>query len=211
MTRVTAALSAALALLAIALIVVLSGSPTELARANSSPPEQPIVRAAGGEGACQGGEAVPAGTSAIRLTLVAILGPRVSVTVDAGGRRMAAGSVGSGWTAGAVSVPVTVAHAVRSARICFALGRSVEAVEVGGAPRSQVVAARTLSGKVLPGRFTVEYLRSSGSSWWSLARTVARRMGLGHAPSGTWLAALLALAMGASVGVASWLLVRELR
>jgi hypothetical protein len=209
-TRATVALGAGLALLAVALAVVLSGSPTVLASANSTPADEPIMQAASGTGACQGGEAVPAGTTAIRLTLVAIIGPRVTVTVGSGVKRLAEGSVGSDWTAGAVTVPVAFAHPVAYARVCFALGRSVESVEVGGAAASPTAVARTLQGRALPGRFTVEYMRPTKGSWWSMAKTVARRMGLGHAPSGTWLAALLLVAMAAIVAGASWLLVREL-
>lgn len=211
LTRATVALSVGLVLLAAALTVVLSGSPTVLARANATPAEEPIMKAAGGDGACQGGEAVPGGTTAVRLTLVAILGPRVTVTIASGGRRVAAGSTGSGWTAGSVTVPVAVAHPLASARVCFALGRSVEAAEVGGAATTPIIAARSLAGRVLPGRFTVEYMRPAAGSWWSTAETVARRMGLGHDPAGTWLAVLLVGAMAATVAAASWLLVRELR
>jgi hypothetical protein len=210
-TPATVALGLGLTLLAITLAIVLSGSPTVLARTNSTLAEEPIVQAAGGSGACQDGEAIPAGIAAIRLTLVAIVGPRVAVTVESRGRRVAGGSVGSGWTAGALTVPVALAHPLAAARVCFALGRSVERVEVGGAATSPAVAARTLTGRVLPGRFTVEYMRPASGSWWSMAESLARRMGLGHAPAGTWLAALVVIAMGATVAGASWLLVRELR
>jgi hypothetical protein len=207
--RVT--LAVALGLLGVGLVLVLSGSPTEVARANGAPAEEPIMQAGTGAGACQGGEAPPAGTTAVRLTLVAILGPRVNVTVSSGGRRVAAGSVGSGWTAGSVTVPIAaLSHPLRQARVCFTLGRSVEKVEVGGAASGAGSAARTLTGDALPGRFTVEYMRPAASSWWGSAKTVARRLGVGHAPAGTWLAALLLAAMVAMVGGASWLLLREL-
>jgi hypothetical protein len=205
------ALAVALGLLAVVLVLVLSGSPTELARANGAPAEEPITQLGAGAGACQDSETLPAGTNAIRLTLVAILGPHVDVAVSSGGRRIAAGSVGSGWTAGSVTVPIaTLAHPVRDARVCFTLGRSVEKVEVGGAARGAGSAARTLTGGALPGRFTVEYMRPATSSWWGSAKTVARRLGVGHAPAGTWLAGLLLLAMAAVVAGASWLLLREL-
>jgi len=84
-------------------------------------------------------------------------------------------------------------------------------VEVGGAGAGPATAARTLAGDRLPGRFTIEYMRPASASWWSSIETVARRLGLGHAPSGTWLAVFLLLAMGTVVATASWLAVRELR
>lgn len=211
LTRVGVALAAGLALLAVALIVVLSGSPLVVARANPVPASQPVLKAAGGTGVCQSGEAVPAHVSAIRLILVAVVGPRVHVTVGSGGRTLTSGTTGSGWTSGAVTVPIaSLPHPVRPARVCFYLGPSAEAVEVGGSAAAAATAARTLSGRVLPGRFTIEYMKPSSSSWWSSIRTVARRLGLGHAPSGTWLAIVLGLAMGAVVATASWLALREL-
>jgi hypothetical protein len=210
-TRVIAALAGGLALMALALAVVLSGSPLVLAHANPVPPDEPIVKASGGLGACQDGETLPARTTAIRFTFVAVVGPRVTATVSEGGRVVAAGSAGSGWTSGAVTVPVSApARSVAGARICFKLGPSAEAVEIGGSAAGPRTAARRLDGRPLAGRFTVEYMRPGASSWWSQAETVARRFGLGHAPSGTWLALLLLLAMGATVATAAWLAVREL-
>jgi len=212
LTRVSVALFAGLALLAAALILVLSGSPLVLARANPVPPDEPIVKAGGGTGACQDGEAVPAHVTSIRLILVAVVGPRVHVTVGSGGRTLTSGTASSGWTSGAVTVPLAALdRPLGSARVCFALGGSAEAVEVGGSAAGPATAARTLDGRVLPGRFTVEYMKPGSASWWSSIETVARRLGLGHAPSGTWLAVILLLAMGAVVASACWLAVKELR
>jgi hypothetical protein len=119
---------------------------------------------------------------------------------------------GSGWTSGAVTVPVKpLAHAVSGAQICFKLGRSVETVQLGGSPTNAALAARDLNGKALPGRFTVEYMRSGNGSWWSAAETTARHLGLGRAPSGTWVALLLLISMGAVLAIASWLVLKELR
>jgi hypothetical protein len=211
-TRAGTALAAGLALLALALILVLSGSPLVVARANSVPPEQPIVKADGSTTICQDGERVPARVTAARLTLVAVVGPRVHVTVASGGRTFTSGTTGSGWTAGAVTVPLApLSRPLPSASFCFSLGPSAEAVEVGGAATGLARAARTGFGRILSGRFTIEYMRPGSASWWSSIETVARELGLGHAPSGTWLAAILALAMAGVVLAASWLALRELR
>jgi hypothetical protein len=211
-TPATVALAVGLALMAIALAIVLSGSALVVAHANNSPADQPILRATGHTGACQEGEVLPADISAIRLILVAVVGPSVSITLASGGRQLAVGVTASGWTSGAVTVPVKAPpRAVPGARICFKLGQSAEGVEVGGSHTSAALAARTLGGKVLPGRFTVEYMRPGKGSWWSSAQTLARRIGLGHAPAGTWLALLLVASMGTVLATASWLLMRELR
>jgi hypothetical protein len=211
MTRVGVALGAGLALLVIALVVTLSGSPQVLANANATPSDEPILEAKSGAGACQDGELVPAGISGIRLTLVADAGPRVSVSALSGTHVLTSGTAGSGWTSGAVTVPVKVlAQPVAGARICFKLGPSVETVQLGGSRTSAAVAATNLHGRPLPGRFTVEYIRSASRSWWSTAETVARHIGLGRAPSGSWVALLLLAGMGAVLATASWLLLREL-
>jgi len=73
------------------------------------------------------------------------------------------------------------------------------------------VAARSRQGKALPGRFRIEYLRAASSSWWSQALTVARRMGLGRSPGGTWIVAPMIALMVAAIAVASRLILRELR
>ncbi len=51
----------------------------------------------------------------------------------------------------------------------------------------------------------IEYLRPGPGSWWSLASAVARRMGLGRAPSGTWVALLPLALMSVAVALAAWL------
>lgn len=211
LTRTTGALVAGLALLAIALVIVLSGSPLVVTHTNATPASEPILEAGSGSNACQAGEAMPAGTTAIRLTLVAAAGPRVSLSVLSGARVLTSGVTASGWTSGAVTVPVkALPHAVAPVRICFKLGPSVEIVQLGGVRTSASTAAHNFSGAPLPGRFTVEYMRAGGSSWWSLAKTVARHMGLGRAPSGTWIALLVLLSMGTAIATGSWLIVKEL-
>lgn len=211
LTRTTGALVAGLALLAIALVLTLSGSPLVVTHTNATPASEPILEAGSGSNACQAGEALPGGTTAIRLTLVAAVGPRVSLSVFSGARVLTSGITAGGWTSGAVTVPVkALPHAAAPVRICFKLGPSAETVQLGGSRTSATTAARSLSGVPLPGRFTVEYMRRGDSSWWSLAKTMAIHMGLGRAPSGTWVALLVLLLMGTTVATASWLIVKEL-
>jgi hypothetical protein len=212
LTRTTGVLVAGLALLAIALVITLSGSPLVVTHTNAILADEPILEAESGSNACQAGEALPAGTTAIRLTLVAAVGPRVSLSVLSGARVLTSGVTAGGWTSGAVTVPVkALPNAAAPVRICFKLGPSAETVQLGGLRTSATTAARNLSGVPLPGRFTVEYMRRGDSSWWSLAKTAARHMGLGRAPSGTWVALLVLLLMGTVLATASWLIVKELR
>jgi hypothetical protein len=210
--RVGLTLAVALALIAAALGVTLSGSPLVVAGESSTRARESLAETYGAAGACQAGEVLPAGTSAIRLTLSSVTGPRVKVSALSGARVLTSGAVGSGWTSGAVTVPVgPVARTASNVRICFSLGPTVEQVAIMGSPTSPAVAARGSEGAPLPGRIRIEYLRAGHSSWWSLASSVARRMGLGRAPAGTWIVLPLLALMGAVVLTASWLILRELR
>ncbi len=212
MTRAAVTLASGLALVAVGLVVTLAGSPAVVARTNGTPANEPIREIGGGVGACQSGEALPAGVSAIRLTLVANAGPRVTVTALSGSRVLVRGVANSGWTASAVTAPVKpLSRTVAGARVCFRLGAAPEKVQVGGSRTGAAVAAHYLAGGALPGRFTVEYLRSGSNSWWSRLGVVARHMGLGRSPSGGWIALLVALLMVATLAVGSWLAVGELR
>jgi hypothetical protein len=206
-------LAAGLALTAIATAIVLSGSPPVLAGTNGvvPVPYPPLASVPGGGGACQAEETVPAGSSAIRLSLEASAGPRVSVAVLAGGRTITRGVSVRGWLGRVVTVPIApLERTVHHATVCFSFAGAEERVSLLGvrtAPRS---AARGGAG-ALPGRVAVEYVRAGSSSWWSLASSVARRMGLGRAWAGTWIAALVALLMVTGLALASWLTLREVR
>ena len=132
-----------LALLAIALVLTLSGSPLVVTHTNATPASEPILEAGSGSKACQSGEVLPAGTTAIRLTLVAAVGPRVSLSVLSGTRVLTSGVTASGWTSGAATVPVkALPRAVAPARSALGLGPSAETVQLGGSRTNATTAAR---------------------------------------------------------------------
>jgi hypothetical protein len=162
--------------------------------------------------ACQSGEVLPRQTTAIRLRIFAYLGPRVTVHVLDAGHAIASGEHGAGWTGGVVSVPVRPLPTTRTGvKLCFALFlNGIEPGELVGEATTGPQAAQVRQGSV-PGRVRVEYLRPGDSSWWSLALSVARRMGIGHAWSGTWLALLAGALMGGVMLVCARLMLRELR
>jgi hypothetical protein len=212
MTRTTVTLAVGLALVAIGLGVTLSGSPVAVVRSNGITAFGTFAETTKGAGACQAGETLPAGISLIRVSLTSDLGPRMSVSVRSGRQVLTAGVVGSGWLGGSVAVPVRpLARTASDVKVCFRFGPTDEAVGIVGAQTSPALAARSLAGDALPGRLKIEYLRAGSGSWWSQAMTVARRIGLGRAPSGTWIVLLLLALMGAAVACASWLTIRELR
>ncbi|MCW3018524.1 MAG: hypothetical protein JWN10_832 [Solirubrobacterales bacterium] len=195
---------------AAAVAITLTQAPITVARVNMA--EETFVSEAHGKlSACQTGETLPRGTSAIRLRTYAFLGPRAVVEVRAQGRTIAHGERGSGWTGGVVTIPVNRLRATRSGvELCFTLfGNGDESVEVMGEPTSGLPAASVQAGS-LPGRIRVEYLRPGAASWWSIAPEVARHMGLGHAAAGTWSVLLVIVLMSGIVALCSRLILREL-
>lgn len=204
------ALIVGLALLAIAIGVLLTRSPVEVAATNSIPAPSPVEYVNGGSTACQPGGTIPKGTTAIRISASQNTGPMVTLEALSGPLIVARGERAAGWGIDeTVTVPVKrVAHAIPNAKICAVFGPALEAVQINGVlvrPTGVSGTPETEAG------FAVEYLRPGSSSWWSLASAVGRRMGFGHAPSGTWIVFLLLVLTITIVALASRLLLRELR
>jgi hypothetical protein len=212
MRAVRVTILSGLALLAGALALLASGSPPTVALSSSAPIVAKLGAAYSDPGTCQGGETLPAGTSALRLLLHSpMLGPRVSVEVLAGARVLTGGARGPGWTAGAVTVPVKpLPRTVAGVAVCFSFSRSAWPIGLTGRPAPPQLAARA-ARQVLSGRVGVEYLRPGERSWWSRLPAIARQMGLGHAVGGAWVPALVLALIASLVGLSSWLAVRELR
>jgi hypothetical protein len=210
MRSVQIALVAGLTLVVIAIGVALSRAPLGVAGTNSIPAHPPVGETRGNEQSCQQGGTVPQGTSVIRVSLSANVGPNVSLRVLFGSRVLTQGERGAGWGEDeTVSVPVRrVSHTVHNALICTTVGPSIEYLQIRGTPtRAASPKALGLRGVML----RMEYLRPGHKSWWSLASSVAHHMGLGHAASGTWIVFLVLALMLAVVALASRLALRELR
>jgi hypothetical protein len=191
-----------------ALLIVLSGSPLTVVGTNGVPLYTPIAYAKGGTRFCQDGGTLPAGTTAIRVSLSANIGPRVTVTVFSGPTLITSGVHPSGW---GVDETVTVGvkplpEAVPNVFICAALGPAIESIQVNGA---RVKLTSTSGATRTPVWLRTEYMRPGRSSWLSLAQSVAQRVGFDRAPSGTWLAYLVT--MIAVAALASRLILWELR
>ena len=190
--RVRLALATALLATVAMLGVVLSRAPLLLAGTNRIPAKPAVTFIRHSETRCQGGGTLPAGTRAIRVSLSANAGPSVSLRVLSGSRLITSGERGAGWgTDETVTVPVRrVPATIGDVRVCAAIGRAAEPIQVNGAP------VRTSSGAEAIW-LRLEYLRPGSASWASLAAVVARHMGVGHAPGGVWVALLVIAAMSA--------------
>jgi hypothetical protein len=209
--HVKVVLAAALALIAVAVAVTLSHAPARTIAAQSVPPEKTLVSGSGNASACQSGEVLPRGTSAIRIGLFQVSGSGVEVKVLAGHRLITRGTLAAGWSGEGATVPVgTVARTVSPVTVCFYLRSALGTTQLLGRPTPPAEAA-VGEGKPLPGKMSVEYLRPGPSSWWSLAGSVARRLGLGRAGSGLWNAFLVMALAATVVALSTWMLVRDLR
>ncbi|HEY3829139.1 MAG TPA: hypothetical protein VGL57_08090 [Solirubrobacteraceae bacterium] len=206
------ALAGGLAAVAVALALVLSHPPAILARPSAIEQVNTILAIVPGAGSgCQAGETLPAHTSAIRLSLESSAGPRVAVTVRAGQTVVAHGESAPGWLGKVVTIPVEpLDRTVPNTTVCFAFTGAEERVYFLGVLAPRRGATRTSVG-LLQGRMAIEYLRAGNTSWWSLAHSTARRLGLGRAWAGTWIALLVASLMASSIVLASWLTLRESR
>jgi hypothetical protein len=206
--KVTLGVSIALTLAIVA--VTLTRSPPRVVRA-SSVGRGELGSTISEEETCQGNEVLPAGVSAIRVSLLAYYGARVRVTASSGPRVLAEGRRGGEWTGGSVTVPITPLKRTAShVTLCIAVGPNSEPIFLlGHGTPAREAAVATGEGPV-GGRVGVEYLATGRGSWWSRILPVARHMGLGHALSGTWVVLLIAALVGAVGLLAVRLTLREL-
>ncbi len=210
--RVGIALAGGLLAIALAVALVLARAPLVVAGESGGFSHRVLVATAGPASACQRGEALPRGTSAIRLGMTADLGPQVRVKAWAGSRLVAQGVHEPGWVGASVTVALRerVTSGWTGVRVCSSVEKMNGPVEMLGTATGRSLAA-TDEGRPLPGRMHIEYLRTGNRSWWSMATQTARRLGLGRAAAGTWYAVLVLVLVAVLVGLPSWLVVRELR
>lgn len=212
MRRITILLATGLLLIAVAVALVLAHAPQTLARANAVPLAQKLGSTTRDLEACQAGETLPSDTSAVRLGLFTLLGPRVTVKIFAGSRVIAEGTRGPGWDATDVTVALDRAPRAGVSPVTVCLGLTAVNTEVSflgnSARRAQ---AMSIGGKPLPGRIRIEYLQPGHTSWWSLAGSIVRNLGFGHAIAGALNVVFVATLAAAILALSSWLIVRELR
>jgi hypothetical protein len=208
--RIRVALAIGLALIALAVVLTLAHAPLSVARRGVAT-EHTLVSTARPASACQGGETLPRGTTALRLSLTAALGPRVTVKVLSGLLAVTHGTTQPGWSDASVTVSVQpLSHTVAPVTVCLALTQMNGKLSMRGSHTSRAQAA-TSGGERLPGRMNIEYLRPGARTWWSQATAVARRLGLGRTASGAWNAVLVMVLAASFITLSSWLVVKELQ
>jgi hypothetical protein len=198
------------AILAAVCAFVLTRSPPRVVRAGPKPSD--LITALSGDGqACQTREVMPAGVTAVRLSIGAYVGARIHVAVYSGSQILTEGSRNPDWTGTSVTVPVTpLRESASNVSVCFDISPNSESLFLLGRQTGASEGLSLPDGETVPDRLDIEYLGPGQGSWWTRLLPVARRMGLGRAFSGTWIALLVA-AMIAAVGVlAAGLALREL-
>jgi hypothetical protein len=220
------ALLAGLLVLAAMVAVAITRSPSRVARVGvptGNARDIELVRFTNDISVCQADEALPAGVSAVRLAMWAFYGAKVHVRIyGSDSQILTEGSRGGNWTSDSVTVPIRpVAHSASGVTLCFGVGPNSQPIIVMGNHSPLQEAATGALGHnaptpaashhaLLQGRVGVEYLSTAQGTWWSHALAVARRMGLGRAYSGSWIALLVAALMAAVGALALTLTLREL-
>jgi hypothetical protein len=206
--RIKLTLALGLGLTATAVGAVLRPAPLSAAATNGVQAGTPFGLVHGAGAFCQPGEALPRGTTAIRLSFAATTGPRIAVTVSSGGHPITSGAIGAGWYGSAVTVPVRpLPRPHADVTICARFDSLTGYVVVSGERGSAELDREGFA----PGRLSIVYLRPGGRSWWSLAGSVIDHMALGRAMSGTWIVFAVAALISTAIVLASLALTRELR
>lgn len=191
-------LACGLALIVGAVAVTLARAPLVVAGTNSITTDILIAETRGNISACQGGEVVPGGTTAVRVWIGGNIQPTVRTQILAGSQVIARGSHLGGELGSNVTIPVArVPRTIANATICFALGEALESVQLVGETGSRR-------------RLRIEYMRPGPRSWWSLAPSVARSLGLGRAPSGSFVALIPIALLAAAIFLTASMIVKRL-
>jgi hypothetical protein len=213
MPAVKVALAAGLTITVAAIALVLATPPIAVLASNATLPNLPLNYA--GRGVCQAGERLPAGTHALRLSLYAFTGPRVTVEAIAGTRVLSYGKLSAGWSGASITVPVTpVSKSVPDVKICALLATIGERVVAYGTRTDELETgaevAHTIEGEALPGRMSIQYMGNGHTSWLPMISSVADHMSLGRAWSGIWVVFFVGALMLAVVALATRLVLSEL-
>jgi hypothetical protein len=209
---VVVALAAGLAVIGLVTAAVLAHSPLTIAATNSVSRQNYIeLEEKGKLSTCQPAGTIPRGTSAIQIGIEGLhFSPGVTVKILTGSRVLAEGQrIAGGPSIPTVTVPVKpLARAISQARICTTVGPAVEPIRFYGAPKHSSAAQ---ANPLQEAELHMAYLRPGSKSWWSFAPSVVKHLGLGHAPSGKWVAFLVLILMLTAIAIASRLILEELR
>jgi hypothetical protein len=161
---------------------------------------------------CQGGELLPADTSAVRATIGTYgkPGPRLEVTLTGPqGQPLTSGELAPGWRQGVVELPLKhVSTASAGVRLCLRnLGPGPIAI-AGALPDPGE--SMDVEGRPVEGRLRYDYLRPGRESWLQLLPTIVYRWTLakgGIIRHWGWAAVLVLMFL--AIGLATRTIIRE--
>jgi hypothetical protein len=212
--RVRVVLAVALALVAGALVLDMSGSAPRTAGSDHVSPVGFVATLNGRGELCQPETALPSDAKRLRVLIGTFGAPVPALGVRFLGpanRVISSGAAAAGAAEGEVTVPISYPHgAAVLGTLCIHVGASRKTV-LGGDEFPAGPLSDQVDGKPQPGRIAVSWVRPGSESWWQLLPTLSSRFGLGKASLfGGWtlLAAALAL-LGVWVATVR-LLLREL-
>src|ERR1039458_8113023 len=104
--QVAITLAFGLVLITAALVGLLAQAPDEVRSTNYITGQQELGLLRPHATVCQADERLPASTAALRMSLIAYIGPAVSVTVSRGGQIIASGHRDAGWVSGSLTLPL---------------------------------------------------------------------------------------------------------
>jgi hypothetical protein len=213
--RVRVVLGIALALVAGAFVLDMSGRAPRLAGTDHTNPVGFVASIPSGGVLCQPSMVLPFDAKSVEV-LVGTYGhpvPRMAASFEeAQGRIVATGELAAGQREGYVQIPLGYPHGQSAAgTLCIRVGKVVRPIVLGGDVFTPGPISERLDGRPRAGRIDVVYMRPGRESWWQLLGTLAERFGVGKASFfGTWTLALMALLLLGVWVAAVRLLVREL-
>lgn len=146
--------------------------------------------AAGGR-VCQGEELLPAGTTAIRLYVLAQLSPGPPLRVELRRRGRVLVRTTAATDAGSYFVTARIPRTTRDVAdvtLCYAVGAGAGLVAVFGDVAPPGTGVATIDGRSTQAAIPIDYLRGETSSWWPHLSTVMHRLGLGKGDwGGAWV------------------------
>ncbi len=223
MSHVKVTLIAGIALVLLVGALVLRGSPPRVLRTSGPAARSSLGVTQSELTVCQGNEVLPAGATAVRVSIVAFLGSNMQVAALHQGRLLTTGSHNPDWSGSTVTVPIKpLDHSTSNVVVCVAFAPNSELLQLFGTPASSRNSAIFFKGNAiatsraqwqangtLRGRLSLAYLGPGHRSWWSQATSVATRMGFGHFIGGKSIALLAALLVAAMAFLTVRLTLRE--
>ena len=201
-----------IALIVLLAVVTLSHAPPRVVRTNAPTGVNAQIATLIESGElCQAHETLPAGATAVRLSVGAYVAAPIKVTLSSGSRILTQGRRRADWTGSPVTVPIAPLRTTASdVTLCVDIAPNNELIYIQGASAPAGEAATLGAGQSLGGKLVAEYLAPGSGSWWSRIGSVASHMALGRAFTGTWVVWLTVILMVAVGGLAMGLAVKEL-